>query len=60
MVNCYAWYTASERRGTSPLAPLQRGERARRSVGKTDRTQISQMARITAFVIPNTVRNPAE
>ena len=26
MVNCYAWYTVSERGGTSPPAPLQRGK----------------------------------
>ena len=28
IVNCYAGYTVSERRGTSPPAPLQREERA--------------------------------
>ena len=26
VVNGYAWYTVSERRGTSPFFPLQRGE----------------------------------
>ena len=33
MVNCYAGYTESERRGTSPPPPLQRGERAERRGG---------------------------
>ena len=26
IVNCYAWYTVSERRGTSPLPPFEGGE----------------------------------
>ena len=26
MVNCYAWYTESERRGTSPLPPSKGGK----------------------------------
>ena len=30
MVNCYAWYTVSERGGTSPPPPLQRGEERKR------------------------------
>ena len=29
MVNCYAWYTVSERRGTSPLPPPSRGGKSK-------------------------------
>ena len=34
VVNGYAWYTVSERRGTSPQPPLQRGEERKQSVGE--------------------------
>ena len=29
MVHCYAWYTVSERRGTSPLPPFKGGGKSK-------------------------------
>ena len=37
MVNCYAWYTVSERRGTSPLPPFKGGEEQSEALGKKHR-----------------------
>ena len=37
MVNCYAWYTVSERRGTSPLPPFKGGKSKAKRWGKRHR-----------------------
>ena len=34
MVNCYAWYTESERRGTSPHPPFKGGEERGEALGE--------------------------